>query len=461
MDALLSEANEIFYGGAVGGGKSHLLRVAAIVYSIQIPGLQTYIFRKTYKELIANHIHTPGGFLELLREFLDDKLVTYNKSDSSFDFQNGSRIQLAHCQYDSDVEGYLGAQIGFLAIDEATHLSDYVYKFLRSRVRLGSLEVPAEFKGMFPRILACSNPGNVSHNYWKKQFVIPGSGHIWRALPKDGGMLREFIPSKVDDNPTLIRNDPGYKDRIRGMGETHLVEAMLEGDWDIVAGGAFDDLWDRSIHKMAPFDIPRSWLIDRAYDYGSSAPYGVIWFAESNGEEALLPNGEWKSWPRGTLFLINEIYGADAEDKGTRQTPKQVAVDIRNKEREMGLEGMVMPGPADRSIFDTDRGPSIASQMEDEGISWTESDKKPGSRINGLARIRNMLQASVTGDLESPHVYFWTTCPYCIDQIPVIPRDEKKIEDVDTKANDHLYDTFRYRVLALNVNAKQVPYGGY
>ena len=47
--ALNSSATEILYGGAAGGGKSHLLRVAAIVYSIQIPGLQTYIFRRTYK----------------------------------------------------------------------------------------------------------------------------------------------------------------------------------------------------------------------------------------------------------------------------------------------------------------------------------------------------------------------------------------------------------------------------
>jgi hypothetical protein len=473
MAALVSQANEIFYGGAVGGGKSHLLRVASIVYSIWVPGLQVYIFRKTYKELIANHIHTPGGFLELLHDFLNDGLVKHNKSDNSFDFKNGSRIQLAHCQYDSDVQQYLGAQIGFLAVDESTHLSDHVYRYLRSRVRLGNLQVPkVHIEGvngeqiylpdMFPRILACSNPGNISHNFWKREFVLPGAEidyGTWRANPEDGGMNRQFIPSRVDDNPTLIENDPGYKDRIRGMGQDHLVDAMLEGDWDIVAGGALDDLWNSSIHAIKPFRIPRTWKVDRAYDYGSSAPYGVIWFAESNGEDVEIEPGVYKSYPPGSLFLIEEIYGANDKDEGLKETPRQTARKIKMVEAITSLFKNVRSGPADNSIFDTDRGESIADLMATEGVCWVGSDKRPGSRINGLNKIRQMLANAV--DREGPGLYFFRNCVNCIKFIPTVPRDEKNPEDVDTKANDHLYDVLRYKVLSIDNMPTLVEMDGY
>ena len=69
--ALITRATEVLYGGALGGGKSYLARVASIIYSMEVPGLITYLFRRTFKEVLANHIHTPGGYLEMLHELID------------------------------------------------------------------------------------------------------------------------------------------------------------------------------------------------------------------------------------------------------------------------------------------------------------------------------------------------------------------------------------------------------
>jgi len=44
-------ATELLYGGAAGGGKSHLMRVAAAVWCAQIPGLQVYLFRRQSVDL--------------------------------------------------------------------------------------------------------------------------------------------------------------------------------------------------------------------------------------------------------------------------------------------------------------------------------------------------------------------------------------------------------------------------
>ena len=56
-EALLSEATEILYGGAAGGGKSHLMRVMAIIMAVAVAGLQIYIFRRTSPDLIKNHLN--------------------------------------------------------------------------------------------------------------------------------------------------------------------------------------------------------------------------------------------------------------------------------------------------------------------------------------------------------------------------------------------------------------------
>jgi hypothetical protein len=42
-------------------------------------------------------------------------------------------------------------------------------------------------------------------------------------------------------------------------------------------------------------------------------------------------------------------------------------------------------------------------------------------------------------------------CKATFATLPVLPRDEKDPDDVDTTAEDHVYDDIRYRVLAMNL----------
>jgi hypothetical protein len=62
----------------------------------------------------------------------------------------------------------------------------------------------------------------------------------------DTGMMRMFIPSRVTDNLILLANDPGYVDRLKGVGSAELVKAWLNGDWDAIAGAFFRLLVCRS-----------------------------------------------------------------------------------------------------------------------------------------------------------------------------------------------------------------------
>jgi hypothetical protein len=84
LEVLQSPANEQLYGGGAGSGKSALARFAAIIFSLQIPGLQSYLFRRTYPELIATHFEGPSSFYALLAPLASAVTVGFSCSCRSW-----------------------------------------------------------------------------------------------------------------------------------------------------------------------------------------------------------------------------------------------------------------------------------------------------------------------------------------------------------------------------------------
>jgi hypothetical protein len=428
----------------------------AIAYSVAIPGLQTYLFRRTSPDLIANHLSGPSGFPALLADLIDQKQVQINYSKNEIRFSNGSTVHLCHCQHEKDRFGYQGAEIHFLLMDELTHFTETIYRFLRSRVRMTGLKVPEEYKDVVPRIVAGTNPGGEGHNWVKKTFIDFAPPYEVVKTPKEeGGFRRQFIPALLTDNPALLESDPEYADRLSGLGTDAYVRAMLEGSWDIAEGGYFDDVWSRNIHAVKPFDIPSSWHIDRSFDWGSSKPYSVGFWAESDGTEATLNDGTKKMWPRGTIFRIGEIYGWNGEaDTGTRELASEVAAKIIEYLAGKPWGKRCKPGAADGAIYNKENGDCIADDMSALGIRWTRADKRPGSRVTGWLNMRKKLKASMKSPMEEPGLFIFDTCTQFIRTVPTLPRDPNNSEDVHSKAEDHIADEVRYRL-----NSKRMVVG--
>lgn len=462
--AFQSPATEILYGGAAGGGKSHLMRSVAVILCSEVPGLQVYLFRRLSDDLYKNHMEGAGGFFSMLSPWFQAGLVRFNASKNYLVFWNDAKVWLSHCQYEKDLVKYQGPEIHVLLIDELTHFSEKMYRFLRNRVRLGGLSVPEKYKDKLPLILCGSNPGGEGHNWVKRSFPdLLAPLDIKRMPKKEGGMNRQYIPAKLEDNPTLLNNDPDYVDRLEGLGDPALVKAMKDGDWNIVAGGALDDVWSSRL-ILPRFPIPLSWRIDRSFDWGSSHPFSVGWWAQSDGTEVELPDGSIFCPPAGSLIQITEWYGARdiGSNDGLKLSSEAIAKGISNIDRLLRQNGWIRsnvnPGPADNQIRNvTDKSvPTIEKKMRDNGVTWTKSDKSPGSRVIGLELLRTRMVESGKDLPEHPAIYFMENCRASISTLPTLKRDENKREDVDTNTEDHVYDMVRYRVLATARNAKQI-----
>lgn len=433
--AFTTHATEVLYGGAKGGGKSYYLRVSAIRWCLEVPGIQVYLFRRKLPDLRRNHLQGPTSFFRMLGEAMRSGMVKYKSTENEFEFANGSVIHLCYCDAEGDVENYQGAEIHVLMPDELTHYTDYQYRYLRGQVRISGLDIPEQYKGRLPRIEAGSNPGSVGHAWVRRAFITPQPAmEVWKAPKDEGGMLRQFIPAKLADNPHLTRDDPEYESRLHGMGSDNLVRAMLEGDWDIVAGAAFEKL-RRDVHCIEPFTPPADWLCFGSLDWGSSRPFSFGMWTVSNGNP--LPDG--RTYRRGAIIRYDEVYGWNKKaNEGLRKESGEVADIIKAR---LGGRRLAYTA-ADPSMWKVDGGPSIAEAMLRRGLVLRKADN---SRITGYVEVRGR----IAGDEEGPMLYatknchdgFWRT-------MPDIVMDERHVEDVDTDQEDHAYDDCRYACMS-------------
>lgn len=433
-------AEEILFGGARGGGKTYGILGDWVQHAGENgKHARGIIFRRTYPEF--------EEVLEQTQRIFPLLGARYKIQRKIWTFPNGATLKLRYLLRDKDASGYQSQQYTWMAFEE---LGNWASSTPIDALK-GCLRSP---HGIKVRWVATANPGGVGHNWIKARFITPAPA-LTPFQDTVTGVWRVFIPSKLEDNPILLKGDPGYVDRLRGVGADWLVAAWLSGDWDVVAGGMFDDLWKTSIHVIAPFEIPKTWKIDRAFDWGSTKPFSVGWWAESDGSEvpptaaakaAGLPGTIYK---KGSLFRIGEWYGWNGKkpNEGTRMLAVDVARGIRQREQNMKL--WIQAGPADPSIFATENGNNIANDMAlpPGSIRWEPADAKPGSRKTGWERCRKMLKAATVWPMEEPGLFCFDTCRQFIRTFPTLARDMKDPDDVDSDGEDHIGDETRYRVM--------------
>lgn len=251
---LLHEGDEVFYGGAAGGGKSDALLMAALQY-VEFQNYAALLLRRTYADLAL-----PGALMDRAWEWLagtDAKAVDGGKS---WEFPSGATLVFGYVDAEKDKFRYQSSEFQFVGFDELTHFTETQYTYLHSRLRrLEGSDIPI-------RMRSASNPGGIGHEWVKSRFITGD-------LP--------FIPATLADNPHI--DQEAY---MGALNKLDLVtrSQLLEGDWDIgIKGNIFRIDWWRYFTEWPPRHLViQSW--DTAFKKGQDNDYSVCttWVIHEN-----------------------------------------------------------------------------------------------------------------------------------------------------------------------------------
>lgn len=417
---------EVVYGGARGGGKTDAClgdwALHAKRYGADAKGL---FLRRTQIALLPT--------IERAKRLFKPLGAVWKEQDKRFVWPNGATLYFRYLDKDSDADNYQGHDYTRVYVEELTQFAvpDPLDK-IKATLRSGA-GVPTGFR-------ASCNPGGPGHGWVKSRYIEPGAWNIVKSTftnpftNEEVSRSRVFIPAKLSDNPQLLRNDPGYVANLFMSGSKALVQAWLQGDWDVVEG-AFFDCWDSSKHIVEPFVIPEEWTKFRSFDWGSAAPFSVGWWAVAGDDYGRIP--------RGALVRYREWYGASAPQKGLKLPTEAVAAGII--ERDDG--DTFLYSVADPAIFAEDGGPSRSEVFGRSKVYFRPADNK---RITGNGAMGGWdeMRQRLMGHDGVPMLYVFSTCKDFIRTVPALPHDRDRLEDVDTSAEDHIADEARYACMS-------------
>lgn len=252
-EAWLSEADELYYGGGAGGGKSSLL------VGLALTGHQkSIIFRREYGQLrdildYSQQVAGLRGRLTQVPPFLR--------------MMDGRRIEFGAVEYANDVTKFQGRPHDLKAFDELPQFLEKQYRFLIGWNR-------STIRGQRCRVVGAGNPPTDTEGEWvihrwapwldvqHPNPAVPGELRWFAVIDGEDREVengepfdykderieprsRTFIPARLADNPYLERS--GYRAILQAFPEP-LRSQMLYGDF---TAGTEDDPWQV---------IPTAWV---------------------------------------------------------------------------------------------------------------------------------------------------------------------------------------------------------
>lgn len=405
-------AFETLYGGAAGGGKSFGMLWDAYMHCVRHPGVHTILFRRTFPQLEKSLIFKS-------RTLFDSTMGHYSIKEKMWTIYTAgapSYMHFGHCKNESDVYNYHSMQFDAEYFDELTHWTEFQYTYLLTRLR-------PNVEGVTPHVKASANPGGIGHGWVRRRWRLWDKDIAFRVYKPDAEgeeiqapPSRVFVPALVTDNYFIMKNDPGYVERLKS---SPYRRQLLEGDWSVFSGQAFPE-FARGLHTCKSFPIPDTWERWISIDYGYSRPCAIYWHARD---------------PQvGRIYTYKELYGAGIKevDQARRTVGMSVSAD--------GKPERILATIADPSVFSPRGGGSSIAEVYQSGGLYVERGNR--ERKSGKARVHSYL--SMAPDGKPWWVIFGDKCPNLARTLPELVLDEHDNEDVDTTQEDHAYDSCRY-----------------
>jgi len=378
-------------------GKSVVSRMIVLKWATEQPGLY-WIISPSYKQ--AKMIHWRDIQNEIPREWIAKK----NEVELSFTLKNGSIIELKGAE---NPDSLRGVKLRGLVVDEIASIRNWDWLWDEVlRATLTDYAAPVIF---------ISTPKGYNHFhelYLKGQ--NEGDYKSWRFTSYDN----PYISAKEIDN--------AKKDLTE---DTFAQEYMA--DFRKYTGLVYKE-FERDIHVIKPFDIPETWSIYRAFDFGSTNPTVCIWVAIDTDDNC---------------FIVDEHYRSGE------------TIDFH--------AGVVNANPLSNKVVATYGDPSGAQWIQEfakRGIYITPANKETGTSLSNWVRFKIEKVAErirpIPGHVvehvpprESlPRLFVFDRCTEGIREFETYRWQEKSVTraqdlnepDVPEKANDHLMDALSY-----------------
>lgn len=376
-----------------------------------------------------------------LENFQDNRLKIFGRIPHRFapskgimTFDNGSRIVMGHFQNDKDIDNYLGLEYDVIGIEEATTLTSRKLKDIETCCRTSKQD-------WRPRMYSNTNPGGISHSYFKSRFILP-----YRAKAET---TTRFIPAMVTDNPW---NNPDYVkvlDNLTGWQK----RAWRFGDWEIAAGQYFTNFRiETHVTPAETFDTRRAVEWFMGFDYGfNHYTVFLLGCVDGDGNTFILDEHAERGWlPERHASAVKAMLGRHAwrvEDDGTK-----VPLEIHHISR-------ISAGP---DVFSRQSdGTTVAAQYQEHGIKLQMGHV---DRVNGWAEIIKLLG----DDTIRPRLFIHPRCRLLVETLPQMVHDDNRPEDVlkvdvdeDGNGGDDAPDALRVLVATKKFKLQQVKLGGF
>jgi hypothetical protein len=251
-DFLCSPAQEVFFGGEAGGGKSYAL-CHDFLYDVDNPNANGILFRKSFPDL--------EDLIFKAKEHFAGFSPKYNESKHLFNFPSGARFRFAHMGHTSSIFTHAGQEYTNINWDELCHFPRLPYTYLFSRLRSTDPTI-------FTRVRSTGNPDGIGVLWVKARFIDKLKPYEigWfksindrdvRATPEQeeklfymanlpfkdkqefllehpdlaGFISRQWIPTRRKENIALMANNPGYESMLDQLPEKQK-RAYKYGVWD-------------------------------------------------------------------------------------------------------------------------------------------------------------------------------------------------------------------------------------
>lgn len=441
-------ADILFYGGVRGGGKTQFLAVDGVSHCVQNPGMLAFIFRRTRDELKFN-------VLKVLLELLPPEVAEWSRSDHCFKFFNDAMLVLDFLEHEDDIGRYLGAEAGWIGVDQAEQMTEWTVMQMVSLIR--------STKPWPKKMRLTANPGLGVGVAWIKRWFIkptaeelgarrpPRPMEMWRPYPRRNDPTppahmptRCFIPANFSDNDALKTADPTYLARIYTAfaGRPEIARAQAEGDWDASDATIVGKRWAES-KTVRESDTA---LLDFGCHVGQTIPWNVI------------HNDRWKP-PAGSPIFGSVDYGygdpwsfhlhCTLPGGHSRTWYEEYATGVVDSEqaRRIGraltsltyADGSPILGGLEWIVYDPQMRGSRMEMGLAKSIIETYGDVLPsgvpllqgaGGRSARISRPNRWLDALATAPDGWPWWSVTTACPDLIRTVPEVPwdPDDKQVE---------------------------------